>query len=497
MLHRWRTAAAAALPLLCAMLVALLPAGAGAAGELETRTLTSYEVAADGAVHVSLSALVTNRDPSTQRRDSGRVFYYSATAFAIHDGASNIVARAGGGRLALENPTEPRDGADPFRLVVVRFGRDLYFGDSVEIALEYDLAAVRASQVLVNQQYAFVPAIAQGTQSLVRIVAPAGRQLTIGSANCARTADRPLTYLCGASTAAADYQAGGRCAFAVAAPRWDCAFSGQEFVVLPFEATAPGAVLATHTSAVPLSRATVELRVQYFAGDEAWAARVEDIVRRGLPILEEANGYAYPGLPAIEIVESGYRDTHGYEGVASAQGRIRLTPVVEDQTVLHEVSHLWSGIFASRWLAEGMADFTANIAARRLGLRPETVEEPVPAAPLLEQWGPLRSQIAITREERQQEEAGYARSLRFLELLAGRTGSRALALANATLAQERIKGTARSYLDTLEGLTHQEMAPLFAEWALAPEDVARLPARATAWGRAADLRARAAAAGLP
>src|SRR5215212_7517245 len=226
MLQRWRTAAAAALPLLCAVLAALRPAGADAAGELETRTLTSYEVAADGAVHVSLSALVTNRDPSTQRRDSGRVFYYSATA--------------GGGRLALETPTEPRDGADPFRLVVVRFGRDLYFGDSVEIAMEYDLAAVRASQVLVNQQYAFVPAIAQGTQSLVRIVAPA---------NCARTADRPLTYLCGASTAAADYQAGGRCAFAVAAPRWDCAFSGQEFVVLPFEATAPGAVLATRTSA--------------------------------------------------------------------------------------------------------------------------------------------------------------------------------------------------------------------------------------------------------
>src|SRR5215207_5036970 len=146
MLHRWRTAAAAALPLLCAMLDALLPAGAGAAGELETRTLTSYEVAADGGVHVTLSALVTNRDPSTQRRDSGRVFYYSATA--VHDGASNIVARAGGGRLALENPSEPRDGADPFRLVVVRFGRDLYFGDSVEIAMEYDLAAVRASQVL-------------------------------------------------------------------------------------------------------------------------------------------------------------------------------------------------------------------------------------------------------------------------------------------------------------------------------------------------------------
>jgi hypothetical protein len=445
---------------------------------------------------VTLTAQIINRDPSTQRRDAGQVFFYSATAFAVHEGAANIVARSGALRLSTEKAADAGESGDPFRLVVVRFGRNLYYNESVDLAIEYDLAAVRGAQVLVNREYAFVTAIAQGTQSLVRITAPAGRQVTVGSANCARTAERPLTYLCGASTVASDYQAGGRCAFGSAAPRWDCAFSGTEFIAIPFEATSADLARAARTSRVQLSRGPVEVTVQYFAGDEAWAARVDDLIRRGLPLLEEANGFPYPGLPAIEVVESGYRDTHGYEGLANTQGRIRVTPVVDDQTVLHEVAHLWSGIFSSRWLAEGIADYTANVAARQLGLRAGTGTGVTPPATPLEEWGPLRSQIAVTRQERELEEAGYSGSLRFLELLAARVGPTALASANATLTQERIAGTARSYLDVLEQLTGQELAPLFVQWALTREDAARLPARAAARASAAEVSAQAVADGF-
>ena len=498
MQHRWRTApVAGALALVCAVLATAFLAGpAVAAGELETRTITSYDVDAAGGVHVTLLAQIVNRDPSTQRRDAGLVFYYSTTAFAVHEGAANVVARTGTTRLATESAADARQSGDPFRLVVVRFGRNLHYNESIEITLEYNLAAVRGEQVLVSRDYAFVTAIAQGTQSLVRITAPAGRQVTVGSPNCTRTAERPLTYLCGASTVASDYQPGGRCAFGAAAPRWECAFTGSDFVAIPFEATSADLALATWTSRVQLARTQVEVKIQHFAGDEAWAARVDDLIRRGLPLLEEANGFPYPGLPVIEVVESGYRDTHGYEGLANTQGRIRVTPVVDDQTVLHEMSHLWSGIFASRWLAEGMADYTANVAARRLGLRAATGSGALQPATPLEDWGPLRSQIAVTRQERELEEAGYNRSLYFLELLAVRLGPRALASANATLAQERIAGTARSYLDALEQVSAQPLAPLFAEWALRPEDVAKLPARAAARAAAAEVTAQAVAAGL-
>src|SRR5215203_442890 len=344
------------------VLIVVLAAAAPAlaADELETRTLSTYEVLADGRVHVTIAAQVTNRDPTTQRRSSGRVLFYSATAFAVQEAATNIVARAGQTLLVTESAGAARDSGDPFRLVAVRFDRDLYFNESIDLTLEYDLTAVRGSQVLVNHQYAFVPAIGQGSRSLVRITAPQDRQVTIGSANCGRIAENPITFMCGASAVAADYRVGGPCFFTAVAPKWDCAFTGSDFTVIPFEAVGADRPLATRTSRVALGRGTVAITISSFSGDEAWAARIEETIRRGMPLLEDANGFPYSGPTAIEIMESGYQDTHGYEGLTSSGGRIRLTPVVDDQTVLHEVSHLWSGIFASRWLAEGMADFTAN-----------------------------------------------------------------------------------------------------------------------------------------
>ena len=492
-----RAALAWALALVCALVAAVFPrTRAAATDELETRTFSTYDVNADGSVRVVVAAQVTNRDPSTQRRSSGQVFFYSVTAFAVHDAAVGLTARSGGIPLMTEPLVEARDSGDPFRLVAVRFDRNLYYNESLEITLEYSLSAVRAAQLLVNRQYAFVPAIGQGTRSLVRITAPTDRRVTIGSSNCARTADAPVTYACGASTAEADYRSGGRCAFTTGAPRWDCAFTGRDFVIIPFEVAAADLTVASRGSRVPLAAGAVEVTVQHFTGDEAWAARVDDLIRRGLPILEQANGYPYPGPPSIEVVESGYRDTHGYEGLASSQGRIRLTPVVDDQTVLHEVAHLWSGVFASRWLAEGMADYTANVAIRQLGLKPDAAKTPLPTAPRLEEWGPLRSQIAVSRAERDLEEAGYARSLRFVELLAERAGTAAIGAANATLAREKLRGTARTYLDLLEEITGTTFAPLFAEWALTIADVQQLPARQVARANTTRLRERAARAGL-
>lgn len=497
--HIWRAVPAGTILVLVVSLVAIVGSSprtaAAATGEIETRTVSGYDVNADGSVHVTISAQVTNRDPSTQRRSSGRVLFYSAVAFAIHDAATNLTARSGSTRLSTESTGSARSD-DPFRLVAVRFDRDLYYNESVPITLEYDLSAIRATQLLVNPQYAFVPAVGQGTYSLLRITAPADRHLTIGSANCLRTADTPTTYSCGDSTSAADYGPGGRCAFTIETPRWDCAFTGDDFVVIPFEATAAGLAMASRTSRVALSDASVQVTVSHFTGDEAWAARVEEIVRRGLPLLEEANGFSYPGPATIEVVESGYRDTHGYEGLANHQGRIRLTPVADDQTMLHEVSHLWSGIFASRWLAEGMADYTANVAARALGIRPTAVAQPLPSTPVLEEWGALRRQIVVSSDERELEESGYARSLRFVEILAERAGRQALRDANAALARDDRRAGARAYLDVLEDITGASHAPLFADWAFTSSDIEMLPARADARAAAAALGERAAGAGL-
>jgi hypothetical protein len=163
---------------------------------------------------------------------------------------------------------------------------------------------------------------------------------------------------------------------------------------------------------------------------------------------------------------------------------------------LHEISHLWSGIFASRWLAEGMADYTANVAARPLNIRPTTVPQPLPSSPVLEEWGALRRQIVVSSDERELEESGYARSLRFVEILAERTGPRALRDVNAALSREGLRASARTYLDVLEFVSGASLASLFADWAFTSSDVELLPARAETHAAAAALQQRAGQAGL-
>jgi hypothetical protein len=143
-----------------------------------------------------------------------------------------------------------------------------------------------------------------------------------------------------------------------------------------------------------------------------------------------------------------------------------------------------------------MADYTANIVAQRLGVRVDAPPVTVPASPRLEEWGPLHNQIAVGKSERDLEEAGYARSLRFINVLSDRLGPGALTAANGALARGQLRATARTYLDVLEDSTGQTLAPLFSEWALTDADIALLPARAETRRAAAALRQRSAQAGL-
>jgi hypothetical protein len=266
------------------------------------------------------------------------------------------------------------------------------------------------------------------------------------------------------------------------------------------------APLAVREITVSLGRSEVKAVVHYFSGDEAWATHIEYLVHHGLPLLEKANGFPYAGPAAIDIVESGYRDTHGYAGSANKQGRIRLTPLVEDQIVLHELSHFWSEPFEPRWLREGMADYTANMVAVQLGAEPDRTPDTIPDAPRLADWQQPRyvstrvpglvldaAGAAIPRDI---ERAGYIRSLRFVDLLAERAGAEGIARSNAHIADKKAKGDARGYLDALDDVTAKQHADLFAAWILTDADVKMLPARESARKSVALLRGRASPSGF-
>src|SRR5207237_6138957 len=58
------------------------------------------------------------------------------------------------------------------------------------------------------------------------------------------------------------------------------------------------------------------------------------------------------------------------EGITScgqaANCSVIVSPAADDITVLHELAHLWSGIYGRRWLSEGFAQLIAEEAAGAL-----------------------------------------------------------------------------------------------------------------------------------
>jgi hypothetical protein len=476
--------------------LALAASPARAADEFEERTLNDYVVNADGSVHVTIASRVTNRDPrSIPPRGGGQYLVYRSWNFVVHSAATNLRARTG--RTALTS--EMREPGEVSSIANVRFGRDLSYNETIDLILEYDLAGVRGERLLLRPEYSYALAIGQGTQTLVRVTAPAGWKLTLfDRPNCGPAdATSPTTYICGGSTTAADYAAGGRCAFGDT-PIWDCAITQalNRTSTFRFEA-ATKTPLPARSSTVPLGGRSLNLRISYFTGDEGWVEHVEDILRRGLPLLETANGYPYPGPATLDIQETGYLDVRGYGSTTfSSQGRISLTPFVDDHTMLAAASFLWSGIFTPRWLGDGMSDYTANIASEVLGVQQMAVPDPLPETPRLDSWTAPTSQALLTTEEQALERAGFARSLQFVNLVAGQVGADRIAAANATLAKNNLRGTARTYLDLLEDSSGVSLAPLFTDWVLADADVKLLPAREAARQHAAALRARAKEAGL-
>src|SRR5262249_1394279 len=155
---------------------------AWAADELESQILALYDVSSDGRTHVTLQARIVNNDPTTTRRGTAG-YYYTAFRFFVHAANAGLVARADGTRLDIETID-----SSLFQRLRVRYHRGLYLQESVDLTIEYDLTSVRLQNMLVRREYAFVPAITQGTRSLVRITASDDRTLTmVESPNCGRT----------------------------------------------------------------------------------------------------------------------------------------------------------------------------------------------------------------------------------------------------------------------------------------------------------------------
>jgi hypothetical protein len=462
-----RTALAAAgltLAVLCAL--AQAPRDAGADALLYATTSVTYDVRPDaGGTRVTWQVSLRDNDPQTVQRDQGFVYFYDRYAVPVLRGASGLRASGPGGAALGVSLQEVGEG--PVLSAVVDFDRNLYYGQTYSFTVSYSLPAARSQSLLVTPYYVFLPAVAFGDVSTVTITTPqdSNWDVTVEELDCPETG----------------------------AGRFGCAAPETVVAAAYVEVAQPDLLEEIETSvslpAVPSGSTPLPITVRYFPGEQAWAAHVQELARAGLPVLGELFGAQVPDASRVEVSESGQRDILGYEGVATCRFdlcEIGISPVSDDMVALHELAHLWTTPFESRWLAEGLAEFMSRRAADRLGdlVSRNEREQPERLVDLqLHDWGGLVPLVGGSEEDRLREETGYAESLRLFETLEGMIGLTAIQEANRQ-AFERGSGVdSRFYMDYLEEASGARLDTLFLEEVFPPSYVDILERRRQARDR--------------
>ena len=82
-----------------------------------------------------------------------------------------------------------------------------------------------------------------------------------------------------------------------------------------------------------------------------------------MPDLETAIGLPWPVDRELGISEVSSTQIEGYAGLYdSATDEIQISEDLDEQIIVHETAHAWfnGGLFAQRWISEGLADEYAS-----------------------------------------------------------------------------------------------------------------------------------------
>ncbi|HET7030962.1 MAG TPA: hypothetical protein VFI34_10660 [Candidatus Limnocylindrales bacterium] len=126
------------------------------------------------------------------------------------------------------------------------------------------------------------------------------------------------------------------------------------------------------TIQVAIGDRTVPIAIRAWPDDAAWAKRVDDILRRGLPILAKEIGLPWTVDQPLVVSEAISRSTAGFSGrYDPPAGQIDIAYYATPVVVLHEAAHAWfdGSLLADRWANEGFASYYAYRAAAALKIK--------------------------------------------------------------------------------------------------------------------------------
>ncbi|MDO8615584.1 MAG: hypothetical protein Q7T33_07595 [Dehalococcoidia bacterium] len=432
-------------PGLLALAFLAAPAAPRAGAEADLLHITSrvsYDVkTGDQPVRVSWDVTVRNDDASTKNTGQGAVSFYDKLSLPLLRDARSISAlSAEGAALRVTLDESPRGPAIP---ASVELDRRLFYQDTYSFSLTYDLPEVRQDSLLVTPAYVYLPAVAAGDEATVTVNTPADPAWSV------------------------NLEAGG---CAQSGNSFTCSGSDSTYLAALVEVSRPDAIGSLPFS-VQLKQASVSLTVAFFQGEDAAALHLQELATAALPAMEDVYGVAYDGPAAVTVAQGGRQVALGYEGLTecdAAACKITVSPIADDSTVLHELAHLWSGLYTKRWLSEGFAQLVAAETGARLppGLvRGEPpVRQPSTVELQLDDWGEVTSAIGTSEAELAVQNAGYDRSQRFLEQLRDEVGLEALQRVNETIAASAQPADSRRFMDLLEEAAGGNLDGLFRLW---------------------------------
>lgn len=369
LLHR-RTLSAFNIAATCiaATMVALVGAtnaGAQTSEGLSSEATYHYELAEDDVgVDVTIDLAVTNIKPNRSSSRGTTQYYFTGYFISIPENAIDLEVTQDGSTIEFERIAE-----GDVDVLDIDFRRNIFYGSTANVDISFTLSSGgprSALPVRINAAYAgfeiwTTPSVDTAT---VTIDIPAGFE-----------SDR---FISGASTRANDD--GGRTMTIDAITPEDFLY---DYVALRNDAN-----LTKRTVEVD----GIEVEIQHWPNDSAWADFVEDRIMEDLPVLIDTIGQPWPLDETLLIQESFSPALSGYGGwYDPIEHIIEIGDEFDDQLLLHELTHIWANadLFASLWITEGLAEELASI----VNADGEEPVDPEPtslvdanARPLLE-WG--------------------------------------------------------------------------------------------------------------
>ncbi|HEY3336025.1 MAG TPA: hypothetical protein VGK16_12410 [Candidatus Limnocylindrales bacterium] len=453
-----------------------------AATDLTLVTDTVYEVQPDAhRVHVTMTVTVRNNTRETKARK----FWFDHAFLAVLPSASlPKISGTPGGRVKLQKRT--RDAA----LLRIDFGGRLYSGKSRTFKVAFDLVdagtptdrAIRVGPSLVTLPvWAHASTGAKGGTVTVRI--PAGYQVAVEHGQFATTTRMP----------------DGGTELATTELAKPLEFFAYVSAQKPAQYTETALVVQAGGQAI-------DLRLDAWSDDAAWATRVGDLFARSLPVLREEIGLPLPATRPLTVRESANRSSAGYAALFDpGENRIEVAYWADHAVVIHEAAHAWfnGALLADRWANEGFASLYAERAAaaiKEAGSAPAFTDEPAQAAIPLNAWAPAAPDATGATTTGPTDQYANAASFALASAIAERAGDDTLRAVWARTADRvgayqpattggAAKGTPetldaapdwRGFLDILEDETGVDFTDLWRRWVVRPDEAALLDARAQA-----------------